>query len=277
VVANISLRDLRAMPGAGGLEEAWVRALLGEGGYLTGADAEAAACDALIVPLVTGAVDASVLDQMIDLVLGAFGHHAPSGEPRPAPDRQAHRGQAERLGQAAAAAFAASSPPAASAFPPSGPAPAEMPPQARQALRRALARLAIDLASGPSGVASILRRGLLEHPWNAPSLPLDIGYSETIPSAIRRAVHWRDRYKCAWPRCGRPAAWSDVHHIKHKKDGGKTSVDSCITLCQYHHDICIHRQGWQIVLNPDGTVSVHGPDGQVQHSHSPPPPTSRAA
>ena len=94
---------------------------------------------------------------------------------------------------------------------------------------------------GPAGVASILRRGLLEHPWNTPSLPLDIGYSETIPASIRRAVLWRDRYKCAWPRCGRPAAWCDVHHIKHKKDGGKTSVDSCITLCQFHHDICVHR------------------------------------
>jgi hypothetical protein len=259
VVANISLRDLRAMPGAAGLEEVWVRSVLGEGGYLTGADAEAAACDAMIVPLVAGAVDASVLDAMISLVLGAFGHHGPSAAVVPDPDRQAHRDQADRLGQAAAAAFAASCP------------------QAWQALRYALARLAIDLVSGPSGVASILRRGLLEHPWNAPSLPLDIGYSETIPASIRRAVNWRDRYKCAWPRCGRPVAWCDVHHIKHKKDGGKTSVDSCVTLCQFHHDICVHRWGWQIVLNPDGTTSVYGPDGQVQHSHSPPPPSSRAA
>ena len=277
VMANISLRDLRAMPGASGLEEVWVRSVLGESGYLTGADAEAAACDAMIVPLVTGAVDASVLDAMISLVLGAFGHHGPSAPVAPDPERQAHRDQAERLEQAAAAAFTDSSPSAASAFSPGRSGPAEMSPQAWQALRYALARLAIDLVSGPSGVASILRRGLLEHPLNAPSLPLDIGYSETIPSAIRRAVNWRDRYRCAWPRCGRPAAWSDVHHIKHKKDGGKTSVDSCITLCQYHHDICIHRQGWRIVLNPDGTVSVYGPDGQVQHSHSPPPPTTRAA
>ena len=29
-------------------------------------------------------------------------------------------------------------------------------------------------------------------------------------------------------------------------------------------------------LRPDGTVSVYGPDGQVQHSHSPPPPATRA-
>jgi hypothetical protein len=256
VVAHISLRDLRAMPGASGLEDAWIRALLGEDGYLTGKDAEAAACDATIVPMVTGAMDATVLDQMINVVLDAFSHHAES-------------------------AFAASPP----ASPPLSPAPplssspplsppsvgsALMSPQAWQALRYALAHLAIDLVSGPAGVASILRRGLLDHPVDSPSLPLDIGYSESVPAAIRRAVLWRDRFKCAWPRCGRPAAWCDVHHIEHKRDGGKTSVKSCVTLCQFHHDICIHRWGWRLVLHPDGTTSVHGPKGQVQHSHAPP-------
>ena len=279
VVANISLRDLRAMPGAGGLEEAWVRALLGEGGYLAGADAEAAACDAMIVPLVVGSMDAAVLDQMIGLVLGAFGHQGTrssgAGTPAgPGPDREAHRDQIGRLSAAAADAFTAASPtaasPTAAAFAAGRPGPAQMSPQAWNALRRALARLAVDLVSGPAGVASILRRGLLEHPWSTPSLPLDIGYHESIPAAIRTAVLWRDKYKCAWPRCGRPAAWCDVHHIEHKRDGGKTSVKTCVTLCQFHHDVCVHRRGWQIVLNPDGSVSVYGPQGQVQHSHAPP-------
>jgi hypothetical protein len=281
VIAHISLRDLRAMPGASGLEDAWIRALLGEEGYLTGKDAEAAACDAMIVPLVTGTMDAAALDQMIALILGAFGHHGPSGERQHGqdPDREAHRDQAGRLGMAAASAFAASSlstaassPSTASVFSLGRPGPDRMSPQAWQALRRALARLAVDLVSGPAGVASTLRRGLLEHPWDAPSLPLDIGYHERIPASIRRAVLWRDRYKCAWPRCGRPAAWCDVHHIEHKKDGGETSVKSCVTLCQYHHDVCIHREGWRILLHPDGTTSVHGPNGQVQHSDSRPPP-----
>ena len=269
VVANISLRDLRAMPGAPGLEDVWIRALLGEGGYLTGEDAEAAACDAMIVPVVAGTMDATALDTMIDLVLGAFGHHRP--------DREAHREQARSLSADAESAFAAASPSAAPAFPASRPGPGRLSPRDWQALRYALARLAVDLVSGPAGVASILRRGLLEHPWNTPSFPLDIGYHESIPASIRSAVLWRDRYKCAWPRCGRPAAWCDVHHIEHKRDGGKTSVKSCVTLCQFHHDICIHRWGWRIVLNPDGTISVYGPDGQEQHSHSPPPPGTRAA
>src|SRR6201992_2188845 len=67
VIAHIPLSRPRAMPGAGDLEDAWIRAFLGEDGYLTGKDAEAAACDAQTVPVVTGTMDPSVIDQMIDL------------------------------------------------------------------------------------------------------------------------------------------------------------------------------------------------------------------
>jgi len=148
-----------------------------------------------------------------------------------------------------------------------------MSPDAWRALRYAMARLAVDLVSGPAGIAAILRTGLLEAPYNTPSLPLDIGYSDSIPAHIRRAVLLRDR-RCAWPRCGRPAAWCDVHHLRHKKDGGKTSASNCVLLCQFHHDVCIHRWGWQLTLHPDGTTEARGPRGQILHSHS--PPTLRA-
>ena len=148
-----------------------------------------------------------------------------------------------------------------------------MSPEAHDALRYTIARLAIDYVSGPNGLASTLRTGLLQPPFNTPSLPLDVGYSDDIPAHIRRAVTLRDRH-CAWPRCDRPASYCDVHHIVHKQDGGTTSLSNCILLCQFHHDICIHRRNWQIVLHPDGTTSAYGPHGQVQHSHS--PPTARA-
>jgi hypothetical protein len=41
-------------------------------------------------------------------------------------------------------------------------------------------------------------------------------------------------------------------------------------LCQYHHDICIHRWGWDIELLPDGSTRAYGPQGQVLRSHAPP-------
>jgi hypothetical protein len=62
-----------------------------------------------------------------------------------------------------------------------------------------------------------------------------------------------------------------VHHLRHKKDGGPTSVKDCILLCQFHHDICVHRWGWEIELLPDGETVARGPQGQVIRSHSPPP------
>ena len=52
-------------------------------------------------------------------------------------------------------------------------------------------------------------------------------WTRKLPADIRRAVILRDR-KCAWPRCGRPAVYCDVHHLRHKEDGGETSVDNLV-------------------------------------------------
>ena len=59
---------------------------------------------------------------------------------------------------------------------------------------------AVDLLSGPGGLASFLRRRQLGARLGGPSLPLDIGYSETIPAGIRNAVTLRDKH------CSGPAA-----------------------------------------------------------------------
>ena len=225
VIAHIPISELRQMPGAAELEDAWLRARLGEEqgtAYLTGTDAEIAACDALTVPVVTGHGDMSAIDKLI--------------------------------------ALAAASPDLA-----------RMSPQARQAHRHAIARLALDFVSGPAGLASALRTGLLEHPFSTPSLPLDIGYADSIPGHIRRAVILRDKH-CAWPGgCDRPASASDVHHIRHKSDGGETSLHNLGLFCEFHHETCIHRWGWEITLHPDGTMEARSPDGrQVLRSHAPP-------
>ena len=87
----------------------------------------------------------------------------------------------------------------------------------------------------------------------------------------RNAVILRDR-KCRWAGgCNQPAAACEVHHTKHKADGGKTSTRDCVLLCTYHHQIAIHRQGWTLVLNPDGTTTAWNKDKtKVLHSHGPP-------
>ncbi len=252
VDAVVSLAELMVMEGASAIQDAWLAAYLGEPhspanparlaalagqpGYLAGKDAEAAACDAVIFPVVTAHPDLSVVDQMIGIVL-AYLDTTGDGPDGPL---ESATGQARLL-----------------------------PPEAWQALRYAMARLAVNLVSGPGGLASALRRGLLDQPYNSKSVILDIGYSATIPGAIRRAVQLRARH-CEWPGCRRPLAWCDIHHQRHKRDGGPTSVTDCVAVCQYHHDVCIHRQGWRLTLNPDGTTTARGPRGQVIHSHGPP-------
>jgi HNH endonuclease len=130
---------------------------------------------------------------------------------------------------------------------------------------------AVDLLSGPDGLASFLRTRQLGARLAGPSLPLDIGFSKTIPLGIRNAVILRDR-RCRWPGgCHQPAAACQVHHVKHLAHGGPTSLADCVLLCSYHHQIVIHRWGWSLVLNKDGTTTALNPDRTKVHSHSPPP------
>jgi hypothetical protein len=70
--------------------------------------------------------------------------------------------------------------------------------RARDALAQAIIGTAVDLLSGPGGLAGFLRRRQLGARLGGPSLPLDVGYSDTIPAAIRRAVILRDQH-CRFP------------------------------------------------------------------------------
>ncbi|HTU73953.1 MAG TPA: DUF222 domain-containing protein [Trebonia sp.] len=230
----VALSQLREMPGARALEDAWLAALAGQHGHLAGIDAEVAACDALVSPVVIGHPDVGIVDEMIEALLGLVGR----SDPVP--------GRAARTGSKA------------------------LSPEAWQALRYAIARLAVDLVAGQDGIASALRRGLLERPYNSKPVILDVGFSASVPSAIRRAVQLRARGNCEWPGCQARAARCDVHHLVHQSQGGETSLRNCVLLCQFHHDVCVHRRGWRLVLHPDATTTAYGPNGQVLHSHGPP-------
>jgi hypothetical protein len=126
------------------------------------------------------------------------------------------------------------------------------------------------ISGGPSVAAAMAAVPRLRR-YRTPSLPLDIGYAESIPAGIRNAVLLRDRH-CQWAGgCTQPAGACEVHHTTHKADGGKTSVKDCVLLCPFHHQIVIHRWGWTLVVNPDGTTSAWNKNKtKVLHSHGPP-------
>ena len=48
-------------------------------------------------------------------------------------------------------------------------------------------------------------------------------------------------------------------------------VRDCVLLCWFHHQVVIHRWGWTLVLNPDGTTTAWNPGRtKTLHSHGPP-------
>ncbi|MGW6374726.1 DUF222 domain-containing protein [Rhodococcus sp. NPDC055112] len=80
--------------------------------------------------------------------------------------------------------------------------------------------------------------------------PLDVGRTtRTIPRRLRRALDARD-CGCAFPGCGRPAAWTDGHHVHHWSDGGETKLSNLVLLCRFHHTL-IHKGDWQVHIGND--------------------------
>src|SRR5437660_1638511 len=60
-------------PGGPAAEDAWAAARASQPGWLTGPEAEAAWCDATVVPVVTGHVDWAALDQLTETFLLTHG------------------------------------------------------------------------------------------------------------------------------------------------------------------------------------------------------------
>jgi hypothetical protein len=288
--AHVSLAELRVMDDGSLLETEWVTEMRirwsarraeaadgtgGDGGaWLDGAAARAVACDAAITPVVTGDVNPAVLDDLVALCLQLAGH-GPSCHPQPTGDPAGQPAPVSNAGPASNPSVAGNPDPAGEPGPAgSGESPsglALLSGMSREAIRQAIIGKAADLLSGPGGLASFLRTRQLGARLAGPSLPLDIGYASTIPAGIRNAVILRDR-RCRWAGgCHQPAAACQVHHVKHKADGGHTSLKDCVLLCTFHHQVVIHRWGWTLVLNPDGTTTAWNPDRtKVLHSHSPP-------
>jgi hypothetical protein len=251
-LVHMSLADLRRLDEDSEMESAWAEriaqewtghraanaVIAGDGGaWISGPAAAGIACDAALFPVVTGNPDLGHLRALIDLCV-EFWHteHAdPEAEGRVA-DRAANARLMEEL------------------------------------ICKILGKVA-DILSGQPGLASMLRRGLAGPGLGGPSLPLDVGDTDTIPWHLRKAVDLRDQH-CAWPGgCDRAATECEPHHIIHRCDHGRTCIANLMNLCYFHHHVLIHREGWTLKLHPDGTSQATSPDGtRVLRSHERPPP-----
>src|SRR6267378_6638434 len=72
---------------------------------------------------------------------------------------------------------------------------------------------------------------------------LEVGArTRTIPPALRRALHYRDR-GCRFPGCG--LRFGQGHHIRHWAHGGPTTLSNLALLCRRHHR-AVHEEGYTI-------------------------------
>src|SRR5438094_8068429 len=90
--------------------------------------------------------------------------------------------------------------------------------------------------------------------------------TRTIPPAVRRPLHYRDR-GCRFPGCGRPVAVG--HHIRHWAQGGPTTLSNLALLCRWHHR-AVHEEGYTLDRRADGELQFRRPDGRVLPEVPPP-------
>jgi hypothetical protein len=82
--------------------------------------------------------------------------------------------------------------------------------------------------------------------------------TRTIPPALRRALHHRDR-GCRFPGCG--VRFGQGHHIRHWAQGGPTTLSNLAVLCRRHHR-AVHEEGYQLDRQ-DGELRFRRPDGRL--------------
>ena len=73
--------------------------------------------------------------------------------------------------------------------------------------------------------------------------------ARTVTAKQRKALIARD-HTCAFPGCGKPASWTEAHHIWHWADGGPTDMNNLVLLCGFHHRL-IHHSDWEVFIGTD--------------------------
>ena len=268
-LVHIYFAELREMDQDGILQDKWIteyrtrwaahRAAnsvsTGDGGaWLEGDAARKVACDAMIIPVVTGDLDPAAVEDLIDLCVQ---YHQLRTQPAPAPEPVPTATAPVPAGLTGTAARHAATAAAAA--------------DALAELEHQILGKILQVVSGPGGAASFLRRHLLGKPFAGPSLPLDVGQTDDIPVHLRRLVALRDQTCQFAGGCDQPAASCEPHHVTHRADGGHTSLTNLKNYCWWHHHVVLHELGWTLTAHPDGTSQVQSPGGKVIRSHSPPP------
>ena len=101
----------------------------------------------------------------------------------------------------------------------------------------------------------------------ASGVVIDVGRTRYRPPAgLADLVRARDR-ACVFPTCQTPAERCDIDHLTAWSQGGTTSLDNLVTLCEAHHRLK-HTPGWALTRDQaSGILSWHTPDKTVYQRH----------
>jgi len=116
----------------------------------------------------------------------------------------------------------------------------------------------------------VVRDGAIVH---APGR-LDLGRATRLANAAQRRALRAIYPTCAIPDCPVRFDHCKIHHVHWWRHGGRTDFANLLPVCFRHHT-AIHNQGWVIELEPDRTLAVTLPNGEVMTTG--PPRRRRAA
>ena len=96
---------------------------------------------------------------------------------------------------------------------------------------------------------------------------VDVGRTRYRPPAgLADLVRARDR-ACVFPTCQTPAERCDIDHLTAWSQGGTTSLDNLVVLCEAHHRLK-HTPGWALTRDQaSGTLSWYTPDKTIYQRH----------
>ncbi len=120
------------------------------------------------------------------------------------------------------------------------------------------AELAFGPRLGPDALSEVVCSGSVRIIGLSNGLPVaTTSKTHTIPPAVRDFVLWRDG-GCRTRGCGSRYRLQP-HHISLRSAGGSHHPDNLITLCWFHHHVVIHRRGYTVTHQADGSIQLVPP------------------
>jgi hypothetical protein len=101
---------------------------------------------------------------------------------------------------------------------------------------------------------------------------LDLGRTRRDPSDAQRIEIRRRDKGCRFPGCTH-TEFTDVHHVRHWVDDGRTDLDNLVELCDQHHR-AVHEMGWRMSGDANVELTFRSPTGRLSYSTPSPAFTS---